>query len=49
MISNNVDTVFICLLKKHLCIDVIFIILDFFCTNINNNNIHNAVKLYEFD
>ena len=49
MISNCVDAIFICLFKKHLCIDVIYIILNFFCVSISDDNIHNAVQLYKSD
>ena len=46
MISNNLDTVFACLLKKGLCTNVVLIVLDFFCTCIDDTNIHDAVLLY---
>ena len=49
MIFNNLDIIHVCLHKKGLCKDVILIVLDFFCTYINDNNIHSAVQLYEFD
>ena len=48
MMLNNVDTIFLSLMRKNLCKDVIYVILNYFCIGLNNDNIHEAVRDYEY-